>query len=346
MAGETMRAAIFSEHGDPDVLEVTRIERPEPGAGELRVEVRAASLNHLDLWVRRGLPIEITMPHVGGADVAGVVDAVGAGVAEELVGTRVVVDPSLDYDWYEGEGRGPSFRDPPLRLIGEHTDGGFADYAVVPAANCLELPDGVGFECAAAAGLVFVTAWRGLVGRGELRPGERVLVTGASGGVGTAAIQIARRAGAEIHAVTSGPENVERVRSLGADVVYDRLAVDLGPALKEGTGGRGVDLALDSVGEAMWKTLASALAVGGRLVSYGATTGADAAIDLRHLFWKQLSVLGTTMGTPAEYREVMRLVFDGALEPVVDRTLPLDEIREAHEALEAGEVFGKVVVVP
>jgi len=346
VAGETMRAAIFSDTGDPDVLEVTGIERPEPGPGELRVEVRAASLNHLDLWVRRGLPIEITMPHVGGADVAGVIDAVGAGVDEALVGTRVVVDPSLDYAWYEGEGRGPSFQDPPLRLIGEHTDGGFAEYAVVPAANCLELPDGVGFERAAAAGLVFVTAWRGLISRGGLRAGERVLVTGASGGVGTAAVQIAHRAGAEIHAITSGPGNVERVRALGADVVYDRLEGDVGSALKEGTGGRGVDLALDSVGEAMWKTLASGLAVGGRLVSYGATTGAEAAIDLRHLFWKQLSVLGTTMGTPAEYRAVMRLVFDGALEPVIDRTLPLDDIRAAHEALEAGEVFGKVVVVP
>jgi len=346
VADKSMRAAIFSEHGGPEVLRVTDVERPEPGPGQLRVTVRAASLNHLDLWVRRGLPIEITMPHVGGSDVAGIVDAVGAGVDDDLVGTRVVVDPSLDYDWYEGEGRGPSFRDPPLRLIGEHTDGGFAEHAVVPAANCLELPADVDFERAAAAGLVFVTAWRGLVSRGGVRPGERVLVTGASGGVGTAAVQIARRAGAEVHAITSGAENAERVRSLGADVVYDRLEEDLGPALEERTGGRGVDLAFDSVGEAMWKTLASALAVRGRLVSYGATTGADATVNLRHLFWKQLSFLGTTMGTPAEYREVMRLVFDGALEPVIDRTLALEDIRAAHEALEAGEVFGKIVVVP
>lgn len=341
-----MRAAVIRSHGDLDDVEVAEVPTPEPGPGEVRVEVRAASLNHVDLWVRRGLPIETTMPHVGGCDVAGVIDAVGDGVDGELAGTRVVVDPALDYGWYEGEGRGPSFRDPPFRLIGEHTDGGFAEYAVVPAANCLELPDDVDFASAAAAGLVCVTAWRGLLSRGGLRAGERVVVTGASGGVGTAAVQIARHAGAEVHAVTSGPENVERVRALGADVVYDRLDGDLRAAMKEGTGGHGIDLALDAVGEAMWKTLASALAVRGRLVSYGATTGAEATVDLRHLFWKQLSFLGTTMGTPAEYREVMRLVFDGALEPVIDRTLPLEEIRAAHEALEAGEVFGKIVVEP
>ena len=341
-----MRAAIFSEHGGPEVVRLDDVPTPDPGPGEVRVEVRASSMNHLDLWVRRGLPIETTMPHVGGSDVAGVIDAVGPGVDEGLVGLRVVVDPSLDYDWYDGPGRGPGFDDPPLRLVGEHTDGGFAEHAVVPAANCLELPADVPFERAAAAGLVSVTAWRGLTTRGGVRPGERVLITGGSGGVSTMAIQIAARAGAEVHVVTSGDENVRRVRELGADVAYDRTAEDYAGRVKEETGGRGVDLVLDSVGEALWASNLKALAVRGRLVTYGATTGATGKTGIRHVFWKQLTIAGTTMGTPAEFREVMRMVFDGWIEPVIHEVLPLEEARRAHELLESGDVFGKLVLVP
>lgn len=342
-----MKALIFSEHGGPEVVRVDDVSTPDPGPGEVRIAVRASSMNHLDLWVRRGLPIDTTMPHVGGSDIAGVVDAVGAGVDEELVGLRVVVDPSLGYvDFHESPPRGPGFPRPELTLIGEHTDGGHAEYAVVPEANLMELPDEVSFEDAAAAGLVFVTAWRGLVGRGGIRPGEDVLVTGGSGGVSTAAIQIARRAGARLHVVTSGSENVERVQELGAHRAYDRLDVDWAEGVKTATDGRGVDLVLDSVGEAMWEDVVKSLAVGGRLVSYGATSGAEGPVDIRRLFWKQLSVLGTTMGTPGEFREVMRLVFRGELKPVIHEVLPLEEGRRAHELLEEGEVFGKLVLVP
>jgi NADPH:quinone reductase-like Zn-dependent oxidoreductase len=340
-----MRAALFSEHGGPEVVRIDEVRTPEPGPGEVRVAVQASSMNHLDLWVRRGLPIETTMPHIGGSDIVGVVDAVGPGV-EDVVGTRVVVDPSLDYDSYEGRPRGPSFDDPPLRLIGEHTDGGHAEHTVVPADNCLEVPDGFPAERAAAAGLVFVTAWRALLTRGRLRPGERVLVTGGSGGVGTAAVQIARRAGAEVHAVTSGPENRRRLEALGADAVYDRLAGDWAGPLREATGGRGVDVAFDAVGQAVWESCLRSLAVGGRLVTSGATTGAAGKTEIRHVFWKQLSILGSTMGTPAEFREVMGLVFAGRLEPVVHEVVPLEEARRAHELMEEGDVFGKLVIVP
>ena len=341
-----MRAAIFSEHGGPEVVRVEEVPTPQPGAGEVRVRVRAASLNHLDLWVRRGLPIETTMPHIGGSDVAGVVDAAGPGVDGAVIGTRVVADPSLDYDWYDQEGRGAAFADPPMRLLGEHTDGGFAEYAVVPARNLLQLPDHVRFDHAAAAGLVFVTAWRGLMTRGGLRAGERVLVTGASGGVGSAAVQIARLAGARVFAVTSGPENVERVRELGADVVYDRRAVDYARELWRDTAKRGVHLVFDSVGQALWEQNVRSLAVRGRLVTYGATSGADGSTEIRRVFWRQLSILGSTMGSPAEYREVMRLVFEGRLSPVIHEVMPLSEARRAHELLEAGAVFGKIVLSP
>lgn len=341
-----MRAALFAEHGGPEVLHVEQVETPEPGPGEVRVQVHAASLNHLDLWVRRGLPIEITMPHIGGSDLAGVVDAVGPGAEHVPLGTRVVADPSLDYDWYDGEPQGEGIPGRELRLIGEHTQGGFAEYCVVPAANLLGIPEHVPFETAAAAALTFVTAWHGLMVRGGLRPGERVLITGASGGVSTAAIQIARLAGARVFAVTSGSENVERAHALGADVVYDRLEVDYGKQLHVDTGKRGVHLVLDSVGEAAWTNNVRALGVQGRLVTYGATTGPKAEADIRLMFWKQLTLMGSTMGTPEDFRRVMGLVFEGELEPVIHEVMPLDQIRRAHEMLEAGHVFGKLVLVP
>ena len=340
-----MRAAVFDQHGGPEVVRLGEVPVPEPGPDEVRVAVRASSLNHLDLWVRRGLPVKTTLPHIGGADVAGVVDAVGPGVDRAVLGARVVVDPSLDYDWFGGRGDSP-LPERRFRLLGEHTDGGFAQCAVAPAANLVTIPDGVSFETAAAAGLVFVTAWRGLLSRGGLHAGERVLVTGASGGVGTAAVQIARLAGARVFAVTSGPANVARVRALGAEVVYDRLVVDYSRELWKDTGKQGADVILDSVGEALWELNLKSLAVGGRLVICGATAGAEGRPGIRRPFWKQQSVVGATMGTREEYSEVMRLVFAGRLLPVIQEVLPLAEARRAHELLEAGEVFGKLVLVP
>lgn len=312
----------------------------------MRVRVRAAALNHLDLWVRRGLPIETTMPHIGGSDIAGDVEAVGPGVADSLIGTRVVVDPCLGYSWYEGQSRGSAFSDPALRLIGEHTDGGFAEYVVVPEANLLELPEACSYEAAAGASLAAVTAWHGLMTQGLLRAGDSVLITGASGGVSTLAIQIARHAGAEVHALTSGRENMDRARALGAHHAYDRLDGDWVRQLRAKTRGRGVDVALDSVGEALFADLLRSLAVRGCLVCYGATTGPRGAVDLRHLFWKQLEIKGSTMGSPAEFRRVMNLVFEGVIHAPIHDRLPLSAAREAHERLEAGGVFGKLLLIP
>jgi NADPH:quinone reductase-like Zn-dependent oxidoreductase len=292
------------------------------------------------------LPIEITMPHIGGSDIAGVVDAVGPGVEGVEAGTRVVVDPSLDYDWYDEVPSGPSLPSRELRLIGEHTQGGFAEYCVVPARNLMEVPGEISFRAAAAASLVGVTAWRALMVRGAVRAGEKVLITGASGGVSSVAIQMARLAGAEVYAVTSGAENAARARELGAQLVYDRDEVDWGRLIFKDTGKRGVDLVLDSVGEAVWPSCIRALAVGGRLVTFGATTGAAGNTEIRLVFWKQLSILGSTMGSPADYRNAMNLVFQGKVEPVIHSVLPLEEAGRAHEMLEAGEVFGKIVLEP
>lgn len=303
-------------------------------------------MNHLDLWVRRGLPIETPMPHIGGSDIVGRVDAVGAGAEDVPLGTRVVVDPSIDYQWYDGQDRGSAFDDLPYQIIGEHTQGGFAEYTVVPARNLLEVPEHVESVDAAAAGLVFVTAWRALIQRGALRAGERVLITGASGGVGSAALQIAAKAGARVYAVTGGPDMVGLAQELGADVVYDRFEVDFSREVWRDTQKKGVHLVFDTVGESFWPQCLRALSVGGRLVTSGATTGSRGVTELRLVFWKQLSILGSTMGTPTEFREVMRLVFDGTFTPVVQEVLPLEEARRAHEILERGKVFGKVVLTP
>lgn len=342
-----MKAAYIREHGGPEVLEVGELPDPSPGPGEVVVDVRAAALNHLDIWVRRGLPgLELEMPHVGGSDIAGVVSEVGGGVEGWEGGEPVVVNPSLWCGRCEWCVRGEESLCRRYGILGEHVSGGFAERVRVRATNLFRIPDDYGFTRAAAVPLVFQTAWRALMGRGGLRTGESVLVTGGSGGVSTAAIQIARLAGATVYAVTSGEERVRRVRELGADAVYDRLETDFAEALRRDTGKRGVDLILDGVGEAVWEDCLRSLAKGGRLVTYGATTGPKGEVDIRAVFWKQLRIVGSTMASRGEFEEVMRLVFAGRLEPVVDDVLPLDQIREAHERLEKGEVFGKLVLTP
>lgn len=340
-----MQAAIFRENGGPEVVSVEDVEAPEPQPGEVRIRVEAAAMNHLDLWVRRGLPIETPMPHIGGSDVAGVVESVGSAGDQGWIGKRVVVDPSLSYRWYELAAL-PGTDVPPFGVFGEHTQGGFAELTVAPAENLMELPDHVASEVAAAAALAGVTAWRGLMTRGGLRQGESVLITGASGGVSSMAVQYAKQGGATVFAVTSGVANVARVRELGADRVYDRLEQDWSKQLYRDTERRGVHLCLDSVGQALWPQVIRALAVGGRVVSFGATTGPAATVDLRMLFWRQLSILGSTMGTHREFREAMGLVVDGRIHPQIHSILPLSAARRAHQLLEEGDVFGKLVLKP
>lgn len=342
-----MRAAYMEEHGGTDVLRVGELPEPESGPGDVIVEVRAVALNHLDLWVRRGLPgLDLPMPHVGGSDVAGVVASPGVEVRDWKPGDRVVVNPSLWCDRCEWCLRGDHSLCQSFGILGEHVSGGLAERVRVPERNLLRLPDGLGFEVAAAAPLVYQTAWRAVITRGKLTAGESLLVTGASGGVSTAVIQIGKLTGATVLAVTSGPQNLERVLELGADVAIDRLEEDFSRRVWMETGKRGVDVIVDGVGEAIWESALRTLAPGGRFVTYGATTGAEGRVDIRRLFWRQVTIMGSTMSGAGDFERVMRLVFAGALSPVVDSVLPLDRIREAHERLERGDVFGKLVIVP
>ena len=341
-----MRAARFHTHGGPEVLRIEDVPTPRPAPGEVLVRVRAAALNHLDLWVRRGLPIETTMPHIGGSDVAGEVEEVGEGVDPARVGERVVLNPSLACGRCRECARGEESMCRHYRILGEHTDGGFAEYVAAGADRAYRLPDDLAFEDAAAVPISCMTAWRALVTRAALQPGEDVLVIGASGGTALAAVQIAALMGARVFAVTSGAEKAARLKELGADTVYDRAAGDWAAALQRDTEKRGVDVVVENVGAATWQGSLRSLARGGRLVTYGATTGPKVEIDLRALFWKQVQLIGTTMASRAEFEALLRVVFSGRLRPVVDSVMPLDSIRKAHERLESGEHLGKIVLVP
>ncbi len=338
-----MKAAVFYEHGGPEVIQIADVPRPEPGPDEVLIQVKAAALNHLDLWVRRGLPgLKLEMPHIGGSDVAGVVYRVGANVGHLEPGEPVVINPSFSCGRCEFCIRGEDSMCAQFGIMGEHTRGGLAQFVVAPARNVMPMPADFPYEQAAAAPLVFQTAWRALITQARLRAGEDLLILGASGGVATAAVQIAKLAGARVFAVTSTP--FVEVRELGADVVINRDEVNFSREVWTLTGKRGVDVVLESVGALTWKDSLRSLAKGGRLVTYGATTGPMGETDIRLVFWRQLHIIGSTMASRSEFAQVMNLVFQGRLQPVVDRVLPLDQARQAHEILERGEQFGKIVL--
>jgi NADPH:quinone reductase-like Zn-dependent oxidoreductase len=346
MSESTMRAAISHEHGGPEVVRIEQVARPQAGPGEVLVQVRAAALNHLDLWVRRGIPIETTMPHIGGSDVAGVIAEAGDGVDAGRVGERVVINPSLWCGRCRECARGQESMCERFRILGEHTNGGFAEYVAAPADRVYRIPDEMSFEAAAAIPISYMTAWRALVGRARLQPGEDVLIIGASGGTAVAAVQIARLIGARVFAVTKGAAKADRIRALGADVVYDRGETDWATAVYRDTGKRGVDVVVENVGGATWNGSVRAMARGGRLVTYGATVGPKVELDLRLVFWKHLQVMGTTMASRGEFEDLLRVIFAGRIRPVIDSVLPLDDARLAHERLEAGGQVGKVLLVP
>jgi NADPH:quinone reductase-like Zn-dependent oxidoreductase len=339
-----MKAMAIEAHGGPEVLRAIEVPAPEPGRGEARVAVHACALNRLDIFVRRGIPgLALPLPHVGGSDIAGTVDAVGEDVERWTSGDRVIVNPGI---WAAGPDRYPTYDslDPGYRIIGEHVWGGFAEFAVVPSANLVRLPDAFPFADGAAMPLALQTAWRALFTRARIRAGETILIPGASGGVAVAAIQLAKLAGAVVYAVTSGAEKAARLSALGADRVFDRSRGDVFAEIWRATGKRGVDVVLENVGAAMWTGCVRSLRRGGRLVTYGATTGSTGEIDISQLFWKQITIMGSTMASHAEFLEAIEVFIAGKIKPVVSHTLPLDELRRAHEILERGEQFGKVVV--
>jgi NADPH:quinone reductase-like Zn-dependent oxidoreductase len=340
-----MKAVYFEEHGGPEVLRLGELDALSPGHDDVVIDVRATSLNHLDLFVRRGAPgIKVPLPHVLGSDASGVVSALGEGVNDVRVGDRVLVDPTLTCGRCEMCARGDGTLCRHFGVVGEHSWGAYAEKLVVPSKNVVPIPDTLTFETAAAAPLVFVTAWRMMITRGRLKPGEDVLILGAAAGVGVACIQIAKLAGARVFAAAAGREKIELCRNLGADVLIDYREEDFVKRVREETGNRGVDVCVDYIGRETWSKSLRAVAGGGRVLTCGATTGFDPETDLRHVFYRQLEIIGSTMGPKGDLMAALKHVFTGEIRPAIGRVMALDEVAEAHRLMEARRVLGKVVI--
>ncbi|MCD2200049.1 zinc-binding dehydrogenase [Halobacterium sp. KA-4] len=342
-----MQAVHFAGHGGTEVVEYGEVPDPEVGRDEVLVDVKAGALNHLDVWTRRGMPqLDLEMPHVPGSDAAGVVTETGSDVTRFESGDRVAVSAGV----FCGDCEFCRDGDYPLctsfHVLGEHVTGVHSEYAAVPADNLVPVPEHVDWETAAAAPLVFQTAWRMLHTRADVEAGESVLVLGASGGVGHAAVQIASHAGAEVYATASSDAKLRYAEEIGADHAINYEAENFADEIRARTGKRGVDVVVDHVGEATWSNSLRSLAKGGRLVTCGATTGGRPETHVQRLFWNQLSVLGSTMATPGEADDALSLVWDGTFDVRIRDVLPMSETARAHELLENREGFGKVVVIP
>ena len=322
-----MKALRIHEDGGPEVLRLDEVEDPVAGPGEVLIRLKAASLNHLDIWLRQGLP-SVPKPRILGADGAGVVEALGEGVDGFELGQRVVLNPGLRNG---------------AEIVGEHRDGTHAELIAVPRENVHPIPEELSFEEAAAFPLVYETAYRMLVTRAGLREGEWVLVWGIGSGVGSAAFLIAKALGARVVVTSSDDGKLERARELGADETVNHESGDVVSVVKEATEG-GPHVVVEYVGEATWKTSLQVARTGGRIAVCGATSGPNPPANLHRIFWKQLSILGSTMGTAEDFAGVYELVASGRVKPLVDRVFPLEEAAEAHRHLESGKQFGKVVL--
>jgi NADPH:quinone reductase-like Zn-dependent oxidoreductase len=346
MADARMKAAVLTGHGGLEVVEVVdNLPVPEPGRDEVRVNIKAAAVNRLDLFVRAGWRgLHLDFPHIMCADGAGIVDAVGEGVSTFVAGDRVAIDPTLVdpndpalMTGLENQSR--------IKLMGEHAPGVAAEYVIIPSRNLLKMPDDFSFVGAAAAGLVYVTAWHSMITRGGLRPGETVLIVGAGGGVNSASIQIAKLAGAKVYVVGSSAEKCEQAKQLGADIMINREEEpQWSKAVYQMTEKRGVDIVVDKVGQATFNDSIRSTRSGGRMLVVGGTSGPSVDLDVRQIFARQISIIGSTMGPHQDYVSVMKLIFDGALHPVVGKVFPLEEAREAQQTLADFDVFGKVVL--
>nr|ABQ76090.1 NADPH:quinone reductase [uncultured haloarchaeon] len=342
-----MEAVQFAAHGDRDVIEYGEFPNPTIERDEVLVDVKAASVNHLDVWTRRGLPgIDVEMPHIPGSDMAGVVSETGADVTRFDPGNHVALIAGVAGDTDEFTRKGDPTLAADYHLIGEHVRGVHSEYTAVPAANLVPVPDHVPWEIAGSTSLVFQTAWRMLIDRAELRTGEHVLIHGASGGVGHAAVQIASHAGATVSATASTERKLEHAADYGAEHLINYENTSFADEIYQITDGRGVDIVIDHVGEATYEGSLKSLRKGGRLITCGATTGPNPDANLNRIFWNQLQIIGSTMATPGQAEEVLDLVWDGTLKPHIRETLPMSDIAHAHELLENREGFGKVVVIP
>jgi len=340
-----MKAVILNQHGGPEVLEYVEYPTPEPGAGQVLVRLHAAALNRMDLWVRQGWPgIKLEYPHIPGADGAGEIAALGLGVLDWEVGTRVVINSNLSCGACEFCLAGWHNRCTSWHLLGETIRGTYAEYVVVPAGNLLRIPDGFDAHAAAATALVYHTAWHSLITRALLRPAETVLVVGASGGVNSACIQIAKLAGAVVYVIGSNADKLSLAESLGADILIDRsLESNWSTTVYNLTDKRGVDLVVDNVGTTFPLSFRAARK-GGRIVTVGNTGGPKVEIDNRYIFGKHLTLIGSTMGTKDDFATMMGLVFSGKLHPVLDRTYPLPAAGQAQQRLEHNQQMGKITL--
>jgi NADPH:quinone reductase-like Zn-dependent oxidoreductase len=342
-----MKAVRIHRHGGPEVLQLEEIPDPRVRPHEALIRVRACALNHLDLWVRNGIPgMKFALPQILGSDIAGEVVAVGEACQRVNVGWRVLLSPGLSCRQCPQCLAGRDNRCRAYTMFGYTLNGGDAELLAAPEYAIVQIPDDLPFEDAAAAPLVSVTAWHMLFTRAELAPGEDVLVLAASSGVGSMAIQFARLIGCRVIATAGSEEKMARARELGAAHVIDHYRQDIAAEVKRLTAGRGVDVVVEHVGAATWEKSMASLAPGGRLVTCGATTGYEAKIDIRRLFARQLSLLGSFMGSMGELHLALKFIFSKQVMPVIDRIYPLAETRAAHERLENKEQFGKVIVTP
>jgi len=339
-------AVTIRAHGGPEQLQFVEVPGPaEPGPRDVVVALKAAALNHLDLFVLGGMPgLALDFPHIMGADGAGVVETVGGDVTELKPGDHVVLNPGLSCRACATCRAGEHSLCPTYHLLGEHVNGTFAEAIRVPAENAVPIPARVPWAEAAAFPLVFLTAWRMLVTRAALRAGETVLIWGIGGGVALAALQIAKRSGARVLVTSSSDAKLERARALGADATINHATADVPREVRRLTDKRGAEVVLDTVGTATWDRSLRLLARGGRLVTCGATSGPDVALDVRRIFWHQQSILGSTMGNDVEFRQVVALLAQDVLRPVVDSVLPLHAAGEAVARMASGQQFGKLVL--
>jgi NADPH:quinone reductase-like Zn-dependent oxidoreductase len=342
-----MQAFHVPAHGPPSVLKLVDLPRPEPGPGEVLVKMIAVSVNHLDLFVRAGMPgVKLPLPLIPGCDGTGEIAALGSGVADLKVGQKVVVEPGWSSGTSAHDRAGNDHLSDDYKIRGEHFDGLAREYAVVEARHVLPLPDGVDPVRAAAVPLVFLTAWGMLVTRANVQPGETVLVLGGTSGLGSAAIQIARDAGARVLATAGSEAKLRLCRELGAEEAFDHSKPDWGASVKQAAGKRSVDVVVEHIGPATWETSQKLLARNGRLVTCGGTTGPTVSVSLPHLFMKNQSVLGSTMGPRTSFPAIFERVAKGVFRPVVDRVMPLSKAAEAHQLLEDRKVIGKIVLTP
>ncbi|TAK04537.1 MAG: alcohol dehydrogenase [Candidatus Manganitrophaceae bacterium] len=342
-----MKAVRFHQFGEVDTLVYEEVPAPKAAPGEVVLQVKACALNYLDLWIRRGVPAyKIQLPHIPGSDVAGIVAEVGPGVEGTSVGQRVIVAPGLSCFRCAYCLSGRDNLCDQYRIFGAGCDGGYAEFAKAPAANLIPIPEGISFEEAAAFPITFVTAWHMLITRAALKPGQDLLVLAGGSGVGSAAVQIGKLVGARVLATASTPKKLEQARRLGADLLINYTKGDFSKEALRMTEGHGVDVVFEHVGPATFGKSVASLAKGGTIVTCGATTGPTTELDLRHIFWKDLSILGARTGTRAELETVTRLIGERKLKPIIDSVYPLSQAREAQEKMQVRDLFGKVILTP